>query len=91
MDSSCSVVSPYGCGYVCSNSKKVPVNMIVADALPTSSDARIKVVPVEPSKEQLEDGTAEEQKVQVGAFEDTAVGETARTTGDKVCHCTQAL
>lgn len=57
------------------NTKPTPINLIIADVFPSSSDARIKVLPVEPSASAIEDGTAAELVVQQGAFLDLAVGE----------------
>ena len=66
----------------CSNSKQVPVNMIIADVFPTSSDARIKVQAVEPAQSVIEEGTQQEEAARSGAFDDCAVGEVSRGAGD---------
>lgn len=58
-----------------SNTKQVPVNLVVADVLPTSSDSKIRVVAVEPSQSAMDAGTQSEEAARPGAFDDSAVGE----------------
>jgi hypothetical protein len=59
------------------NTKQVPVNLVVADVFPTSSDSKIRVVAVEPSQSAIDAGTQSEEAARPGAFDDSAVGEMA--------------
>lgn len=50
--------------YMCTvkNAKSMPIRMVVADMLPVSDDTSIKVKLVQPTKEEVEAGTAAEAK-----------------------------